>query len=88
MEDAVILVGNKPVMNYVLAAMTQIHNGMKEIRIKARGKAISKAVDVAEITKRSFISDAEIGKVEIGTEVLDTEKGKLNVSTISIPLKK
>lgn len=88
MEDAVILVGNKPVMNYVLAAVTQIHNGAEEIKIKARGKAISKAVDIAEITKRSFISGAKLGVVEIGTEVLETEKGKLNVSTITIPLKK
>jgi len=44
-----VLIGRKPVMNYVLACITLFHSGAKEVNIKARGRAISRAVDVAEI---------------------------------------
>ena len=47
-EDDVVFVGNKPVMNYVLAVVTQFNSGAKDVRIMARGRAISRAVDVAE----------------------------------------
>jgi len=47
----VIFVGNKPPMNYVLAIITSLSQGdLKEITLKARGQAITTAVDVAEIT--------------------------------------
>ena len=46
-----IFIGNKPVMNYVLAVVTQINNGTSEVSLKARGRAINRAVDVAEIVK-------------------------------------
>jgi len=49
LKDNTVFVGNKPVMNYVLAVVTQFNNGAKEVSIKARGKAISRAVDTAEI---------------------------------------
>jgi len=48
-KDNTVFVGNKPVMNYVLAVVTQFNNGAQEVAIKARGKAISRAVDTAEI---------------------------------------
>ena len=55
MSDAnVVYVGNKPVMNYVLACVTQLNQGADEIVVKARGRAISRAVDVAEILKNRF----------------------------------
>jgi len=50
-DDNIIYVGNKPVMNYVLAVVTQFNNGADEVLIKARGRAISRAVDVAEISR-------------------------------------
>ena len=84
-RDNVILVGQKPTMAYVLATITQFSNGQNEIHIKARGRAISRAVDVAEIVRRKFVQDAQIRDINIGTEELDLkEKGKINVSTISI----
>ncbi len=43
-EDDVVFVGNKPVMNYVLAVVTQFNSGAKDVRIMARGRAISRAV--------------------------------------------
>ncbi|MFQ6010766.1 MAG: RNA-binding protein, partial [Nitrososphaerales archaeon] len=52
-----IFIGKKPVMNYVLACLTTIQNGTDLLIIKARGNAISKAVDVAQITLNKFVSD-------------------------------
>ena len=76
-------------MSYVLAVVTQFGEGQTEIHLKARGKAISKAVDVAEIVRHKFVHDAEVKSIDIGTEELETEtKEKINVSTIELVLKK
>ncbi len=56
-DDNIIYVGNKPVMNYVLAVVTQFNNGANEVLIKARGRAISRAVDVAEIARNRFLTE-------------------------------
>lgn len=88
-DDNVIFVGKKPTMSYVLAIITQFTGGLKEVHIKARGKAISKAVDVAEIVKNRFVGEAKIRNIDIGTEERDVEDGnKINVSTIEIVLAK
>jgi DNA-binding protein len=88
-EDNVVFVGNKPPMNYVLAVITQFHNGAKKVEIKARGKAISRVVDVAEIVKNKFMDDVKVSGIDIGTEEIQSERGgKLNVSTINITLEK
>ena len=55
MEDNFVFVGTKPVMNYVLAVVTQFNAGEKEVIIKARGKSITRAVDTAEIVKIQII---------------------------------
>jgi len=52
-----ILVGNKNVMSYVLACVTLFNKGANEVVIKARGRLISRAVDVAEITTRRFLPE-------------------------------
>ncbi|HLC59025.1 MAG TPA: DNA-binding protein Alba [archaeon] len=90
MADDTIFVGKKGAMAYVLGVMTQFSNGMNEVSIKARGRAISRAVDVAEIVRRRFSSDnVRIKEILIGTEERETEdKVKVNVSTISIRLAK
>jgi DNA-binding protein len=54
-KENIVFVGNKPVMNYVLAVITQFNNGAEEVAIKARGKAISRAVDTAEIALNRFL---------------------------------
>ena len=51
-DDNVVFIGKKGVMSYVLAVVTQFNNGVNEVVIKARGKAISRAVDVAEIVRQ------------------------------------
>ncbi|RLI08476.1 RNA-binding protein, partial [Candidatus Bathyarchaeota archaeon] len=59
------------------------------VALKARGRAISTAVDVAEVTRSRFMRDLAVERVEIGTEELESaEGGTRNVSTITITLKK
>jgi DNA-binding protein len=88
-EDNVIFVGNKPVMNYVLAAVTQFNEGAKEVSIKARGRAISRAVDTAEVVRNRFLLDVVVDHIKISTEELTSEKGdNINVSSIEIFLKR
>jgi DNA-binding protein len=85
-EENVIFVGKKPTMNYVLAVVTQFNNNVDRITIKARGKAISKAVDIAEITRHKFIQNAKYQNIKVETETLQGERGESNVSSIEITL--
>ncbi|HYC19188.1 MAG TPA: DNA-binding protein Alba [Candidatus Bathyarchaeia archaeon] len=87
-DDNIIYVGNKPVMNYVLAVVTQFNNGADEVLIKARGRAISRAVDVEQIAINRFLSDVMTKKIETSTESLSTETGNTNVSAIEITVGK
>lgn len=86
-KDNIVYIGNKPVMNYVLAVVTQMNSGTDEVILKARGKAISRAVDVAEIVRNRFMPDAKLGSIDISTEELSTSEGSSsNVSAIEIQL--
>lgn len=86
-EENVVYIGNKPVMNYVLAVVTQMNGGTSEVMLKARGRAISRAVDVAEIVRNRFITDVELGNIEICTEeIMNNEGSSTNVSAIEIQL--
>ena len=88
-EDNVILVGQKPSMANVLGVVTIFSEGKSDVLIKARGRAISRAVDVAEIVRRRFVQDAKIKSIDIGTEERELENGqKINVSTMCITLNK
>ena len=85
-KETTVFVGNKPVMNYVLAVITQFNNGAEEVAIKARGKAISRAVDTAEIALNRFLEGVTKKEIITSTEVIDTDSGKTNVSSIEIIL--
>lgn len=88
-DDNTIFVGRKPSMAYVLGVITQFSDGRKEVHIKARGKAISRAVDVSEIVRRKFINDVSVKSIQTGTEERELEdKTKINVSTIDILISK
>jgi len=88
-DDNVVYVGQKPTMSYVLAVITQFTGGLKEVHLKARGRSISRAVDVAEIVRNRFLADVKIQDIETGTEEREVEEGnKINVSTIDIKLLK
>ncbi len=86
-EDNVIYVGDKEPMSYVLAVTTQFNEGSDEVILKARGGAISAAVDAAEITRNRFLTEVDIQNITTKTEELeDEEGGTSNVSAISITL--
>ena len=88
-RDGVVFIGNKPPMNYVLAVVTQFHGGSGNVHIKARGRAISRAVDVAEIVRNRFIEGVTVSRISISTEVIKGENGEdINVSAIDIELAK
>ena len=87
-DENIIYVGNKPAMSYVLAVVTQFNtSGSDEVIIKARGRAISRAVDAAEIVRNRFVKDADVKDIKISTESLTNEEGRTsNVSSIEIYL--
>jgi DNA-binding protein len=88
-QSNVVFVGKKPVMSYVLACVTQFNDGNDDVILKARGRAISHAVDIAEIVKNKFMKDITVKSVSIGTEQVQTEQGEsLNVSSIEIVIGK
>ena len=88
-EPNTVFVGRKPPMNYVLAVITIFSSGNKEVTLKARGQAITTAIDAAEITRRRFMQDLKVNKINLGTdEVQMQEGGTRNVSTIEITLTK
>ena len=86
MEDNVVFVGTKPVMNYCLAVVTQFNSGVDEVIIKARGKSIVRAVDTAELVTRQFLSNVVQKHVSISTDTVETDAGTTNVSAIEIIL--
>lgn len=75
-------------MNYVLACLTQINNGSNSVTVKARGKAISRAVDVAQVLTKRFATDIKVQAISINTEqVKSTVTGGMsNVSSMEIKL--
>ena len=87
-EQNTVYVGRKPIMNYVLAVITSFNSSdTKEVTLKARGRAITAAVDVAEIVKNRFIKELNISDITIGTEEIPREEGGTrNVSTMEIKL--
>lgn len=86
-DDNTVYVGSKPAMSYVLAVVTQFNEGQDTVHVKARGKAISRAVDVAEMVKRKFVEEAEVEDITIDTDQIDTDEGEeLNVSSIQIDI--
>ncbi len=91
-EPNVIYVGRKPPMNYVLGIITSFSgSNAEEVTLKARGQAITTAVDAVEITRHRFLKDLGISKITIGTEEMpprEGESGARNVSTIEITLTK
>jgi DNA-binding protein len=91
-KSGIVFIGSKTPMDYVLAIITGLSaSNAKEITLKARGQAITTAVDAAEITRRRFLKDLKIGKITIGTEEMPAREGESkarNVSTIEITITK
>ncbi len=92
LEDTnIVYVGEKPLMNYVTSVIMQFTTKNSEtVVIKARGKHISKAVDIAEVARRKFMENqATIQSINIGSEEFENKEGRrVNVSFIEITLAK
>jgi DNA-binding protein len=91
-KPEIVFIGNKPPMSYVMAVITAMSSGdISEIMLKARGRAITTAVDVAEITTNRFIKDLKVSAIGIGTEEMPPREGENRsrmVSTMEITLAK
>ena len=91
-EDNIIFVGIKPFMNYVTGVVMQFQNkGQNEVIVSARGKFISKAVDIVEVARRTFLKDEniQVKDINISSEQFENKEGKrIFVSTIEIILTK
>ncbi len=88
-EESQVMIGKKPILNYVVACLTAFNSGAKKVVVKARGRAISRAVDVVELLRRAFLKDVAIEKIEIGTQEMSSpDRPRSNVSTIEISLVK
>lgn len=88
-DDNVIFIGSKPFMNYVRAVEVQFgREGCKEVVVKARGKFISRAVDVEQVVKHGPIGSSVTTKdIKTGSEEFENKEGrKVNVSTVEITL--
>ena len=94
MSDDIIFIGAKPFMNYVTAVVMMVTiKKLKEIKIIARGKVISKAVDVVEVTRNNFLKgehEVDIKDIKIASEKFERKEDNkpINVSTIEIILLK
>ncbi|MBI5072754.1 DNA-binding protein Alba [Candidatus Woesearchaeota archaeon] len=89
--DNSIFIGNKPFMNYVTSIVMQFTTKeASEVIVKARGKFISRAVDVSEVASKRFLVDQiDVKSIQIGSEGFENEDGKnIRVSTIEIVLSK
>ena len=91
-KSGIVFIGSKPPMDYVLAIITGLSaSNAKEITLKARGRAITTAVDAAEITRNRFLKDLKVSKISIGTEEMPPREGENRarmVSTLEIILTK
>lgn len=83
-----VYIGQKPTMTYVFQVVAQLNSGADPVLVKARGNAIGKAVDVAEVVRRRLMKDqVELGAISIDTERLVNHDGReANVSAITIPM--
>jgi DNA-binding protein len=91
-KSGIVFIGSKPPMDYVLAVITRLSaSNAKEVVLKARGQAITTAVDVAEITRNRFLKNLKVSKIAIGTEEMPPREGENRarmVSTMEITLTK
>lgn len=84
-DDSKIYIGRKKSINYVMAAMVTLRD--KPVKLLARGRSISRAVDVAEILRNNFLKGAEYGEIKILTEELTNKDGSTsNVSSMEIEI--
>lgn len=91
-DDNTIFVGIKPFMNYVTGVVMQFKDkNQQEVIVSARGKFISKAVDVVEVARRTFLKEEniQVKDIKIASEQFENKEGRrIFVSSIDIRLAK
>lgn len=90
-DDHIVYVGPKPFMNYVTGVVMQFTTqGADEVKIKGRGKFITRCVDIAEVSAKRFLENKiELKGIKIDSEEFENKEGKqIRVSTIEITLVK
>ena len=86
-DENIVFIGQKPVKSYVIACLIHFSSGSPKVVIKARGRAIARAVDTAELLRRVFLKDAQLESIAIYTEEVTREQDrKSNVSAIKLTL--
>jgi len=88
-QDNSVFIGGKPFMNYVTGVVMQFTTkNSSEVIVKARGKFISRAVDVAEVASKRFLdNNVEVKSIKIDSESFQNKEGKdVRVSSIEIVL--
>ncbi|HLC75366.1 MAG TPA: DNA-binding protein Alba [Candidatus Nanoarchaeia archaeon] len=91
MEDNSIFIGPKPFMNYVTGVVMQFTTkGAQNVVVKARGKFISRAVDVAEVAAKRFLEgQVAVKDIKVDSEEFTNKEGRqVRVSSIEITLGK
>jgi DNA-binding protein len=90
-DENTVFIGSKPFMNYVTGVVMQFTTkGAKEVTVRARGKFISRAVDVVEVASKRFLEGTvKVSDIKIDSEEFKNREGKqVRVSSIEIELKK
>jgi len=80
-----VIMGSKPIMNYVVACLTLFNEGAETVKIRARGKHINKAADTVGLLRRVFLPNLRVVEADTGTDVLTRIDGnQAHVSIIEI----
>lgn len=86
--DNIVRIGKKPAMNYISACVTLFNTGKDQIVVRARGRAITKAVDVVEMLRRSFIKKLKVKSINVDSDELMIYGKNVTISIIEIFLEK
>ena len=79
-----IFVGSKPATAYVIAALSAMNGDPRSCSVQARGRNISKAVDVVEILRQRFAPGLKIDSITIGTDTFEEDQRKVSKIAIDI----
>jgi len=83
-EENVIVVGRKPLPDYVLEAILLFNEGYDEIVIKGQGPNVGKAVDLYNALPRRLQDSVELAGVKIDS----IERGRRLIPVIEIRVRR
>jgi len=90
-DEHSVFIGGKPFMNYVTGVVMQFTTqNAKEVVVKARGKFISRAIDVTEVVRKRFLENQiDLKDIKVDSEEFENKEGRhVRVSTIELTLTK